>query len=115
MQLVKPAILMFLVLFSIQIPAVETEEWYVILGSFPLNEKGLKSAQNLREKFRTDNINQDDIIVAESNFYTGITKELYVVMAGAFPNQKDAKQWIVQKNIKQIVPDVYVKKAKESF
>ena len=112
MQLLKSSVLILLILFSFHAQA-KSEEWYVILGSFPLNEQGLKAANKLREKFRTDEFNQDQLILGESDFYQGLTKELYVVMAGAFQTQKEAKRWIVQKNIKQIVRDVYVKKAVE--
>lgn len=106
MQILKSSVLILLMLFSFHAQAT-SEEWYVILGSFPISEKGLKEAKKLKAKFPDD----FKFILGESNYFEGLAEELYVVMAGAFQTQKEAKQWIAQNNIKQIVRDAYVKKA----
>lgn len=113
MQLLKSTILIGLFLFSFNLQAESANEWYVILGSFPLNDKGLNAANQLREQFRNNNFNQDELIVGESNFYQGLTKGLYVVMAGAFQTQQQAKQWMNQEAVKKISRGAYVKQARD--
>jgi hypothetical protein len=112
MILLKSTILIGLFLFFLNIQAESPNEWYVILGSFPLNDKGLNAANQLREQFRSNDFNQDNLIIGESNFYQGLTKGLYVVMMGSFQTQKQAKQWMNQEIVKKISHDTYVKQAR---
>jgi hypothetical protein len=114
MRLLKSTILisLFLFSFSFNLQAESANEWYVILGSFPLNDKGLNAANQLREKFNISGFNQDELIVGESNFYQGLAKGLYVVMAGAFQTQQQAKQWMNQEAVKKISRGAYIKQAR---
>jgi hypothetical protein len=109
-QLTLPTIFI-LVLCSLNINAEAANEWYVVLGSFPQNDKGLKAANQLRERFNTIDFNQDNLIVGESNFYSGLTGGLYVVMCGPFYERQTAMNWANKKSVRSIVKDVYIKQA----
>ena len=92
------------------IPERPRHQWYVILGSFPQTQDGLKQAFALREQFRSDSWNQDDFIVGESDFYAGLKKGVHV-MKGPFPNEQEAQDWANTEAVREIVPDAAVQKA----
>ncbi|GEM_PF-5549943 len=111
--LTSTTVLIILLLFSLAVQAQSNNAWYAILGSFPLNEKGLETANQLRDQFRTDDFNQEEFIVAESSFYKGLAEELYVVMAGPFKTRQQASTWIERETVQAIASDAYVKQAQE--
>lgn len=84
--------------------------WFVVLGSFKMNDKGLKAANKLADTMR-DALDDDSIIMGESSFYKGFTEGLYVVLKGPFSEQNDAKSWLKIPTVKKQVPDAYVKQA----
>jgi len=92
------------------IPERPFYEWYVILGSFPQNQEGLKQAFALRNRFKSDEWNQEDFIVGESDFYAGLAKGVYV-MKGPFPNEEDAQNWANTEAVQKIVPGALVQQA----
>ncbi len=113
MRPLTSTVLVILLLFSLAVHAQSRGAWYAILGSFPFNEKGLEAANQLRDQFRTDDFNQDELIVAESSFYKGLTEELYVVMAGPFKTRQQASVWMEREAVQAIASDGYIKQAQE--
>ncbi|WP_140048476.1 SPOR domain-containing protein [Thioflexithrix psekupsensis] len=109
---------MWVVLLGFGVPAYAddtestAEEWYVILGSFPLNDKGLVGATKLRDKLFAKGFEAEEIILGDSNFYEGLTANLYVVISRPFSVRAEANAWSKQDDIRAVVPDAYVKKAK---
>ncbi len=84
--------------------------WFVVLGSFKMNDKGLKAANKLADSMRSA-LDDDSIIMGESSFYKGFAEGLYVVLKGPFSEQNDAKSWLKIPTVKKQVPDAYVKQA----
>lgn len=88
-----------------------SEGWFVILGSLPETEEGMRQANALADQVDWQ-FAFNHLIVSESVFYPGLTPGLYVVMLGPYSSSASARQALQQSGIKRLVSDAYVKKAR---